>query len=45
MNEYNEYGIEELARMIMRRDGISENAAFEKAYKIIEANITKSNIS
>ena len=45
MSEYDEYSIEELTRLIMRRDGISENAAFEKAYKIIEADITKSNIS
>ena len=45
MNEYNEYGIEELVSLIMRRDGISKNAAFEKAYEIIEADITKSNIS
>ena len=45
MNEYDEYGIEYWVSLIMRRDGISKNAAFEKAYEIIEADITKSNIS
>ena len=45
MSEYNEYGIEELVSLIMRRDGISKNAALEKAYEIIKSDITKSNIS
>ena len=39
MSEYNEYGIEELVSLIMRRDGISKNAAFEKAYVIIESEL------